>query len=370
MIRGITKNYRGRFALGRRRSRGRSRRHRTARTERRRQDDAAAHHRHRAPRRRRRRCASSVATRTRRRPPAHPIPARLPATGARVLHRLHGHRLPRLRRHPQGDHRSHRAAPARCVGSSTSSASTDVADRKIRKLSGGMRRRVAIAQAMLGRPQLLIFDEPTAGLDPEQRLRFREVVSHVAAERTVLLSTHQTDDVAAALRPRGRPPRRARCGSPARPTSSPTACAGPCVARRPARASDPIVVAHRHRRAPGDRPAPPGRPARRANDRGRLPDARRHPAAAPQGVGMTTLAIPTAAAPPSLGGRCCSSPPSRPGVLSAIPAFVLGIVATVLYHGGVGRRGAVDRSALLQRDDLVGMALGREPRRSSCGRRP
>jgi ABC-2 type transport system ATP-binding protein len=72
----------------------------------------------------------------------------------------------------------------------------DVAGHKIRKLSGGMRRRVAIAQSLLGDPQRLI-DEPTAGLDPEQRLRFREVVSNIAATSTVLLSTHQTDDIAA-----------------------------------------------------------------------------------------------------------------------------------------------------------------------------
>ena len=74
---------------------------------------------------------------------------------------------------------------------------TAVADRKIRKLSGGMRRRVAIAQSLLDHPQLLLLDEPTAGLDPEQRFRLRGVVSEVAADHAVVLSTHQTDDVAA-----------------------------------------------------------------------------------------------------------------------------------------------------------------------------
>jgi len=72
-----------------------------------------------------------------------------------------------------------------------------VRQKKIKALSGGMRRRVALAQALLGDPDLLILDEPTAGLDPEQRLRFRELVGRLGEGRTVLLSTHQTEDVVA-----------------------------------------------------------------------------------------------------------------------------------------------------------------------------
>jgi ABC-2 type transport system ATP-binding protein len=66
---------------------------------------------------------------------------------------------------------------------------------KISKLSGGQRRRLSIAQALIGAPELLILDEPTTGLDPEQRASLRHVVSRLPG--TVLLSTHQTEDVSA-----------------------------------------------------------------------------------------------------------------------------------------------------------------------------
>lgn len=76
----------------------------------------------------------------------------------------------------------------------------DVAGRKLKTFSGGMKRRVGIAQALLNDPQLLIVDEPTAGLDPEERIRFRNLLAASAAGRTVLLSTHILEDVAQTCR--------------------------------------------------------------------------------------------------------------------------------------------------------------------------
>ncbi len=69
------------------------------------------------------------------------------------------------------------------------------ADKKMKKFSGGMLQRVGIAQAMLNNPKILILDEPTAGLDPKERVRFRNIISSLAQNRTVILSTHIVSDI-------------------------------------------------------------------------------------------------------------------------------------------------------------------------------
>ena len=71
------------------------------------------------------------------------------------------------------------------------------ADRKLRTYSGGMKQRVGIAQALLNDPELLIVDEPTAGLDPAERVRFRTLLSSLTADRLIILSTHIIGDVEA-----------------------------------------------------------------------------------------------------------------------------------------------------------------------------
>jgi len=72
---------------------------------------------------------------------------------------------------------------------------SDAADRKLKGFSGGMKRRVGIAQALINDPKVLIVDEHTAGLDPEERIRFRNLLVDLAADRVVILSTHIVEDI-------------------------------------------------------------------------------------------------------------------------------------------------------------------------------
>ncbi|MBZ9607286.1 ABC transporter ATP-binding protein [Clostridium estertheticum] len=73
----------------------------------------------------------------------------------------------------------------------------DVANKKVKSFSGGMRRRVGIAQAILNDPKILIFDEPTAGLDPKERIRFSNIISAMSKDKIVILSTHILSDIEA-----------------------------------------------------------------------------------------------------------------------------------------------------------------------------
>jgi ABC-2 type transport system ATP-binding protein len=92
----------------------------------------------------------------------------------------------------------------------------DARKRPLGGYSGGMKQRVGIAQALLSDPQLLIVDEPTAGLDPEERVRFRNLLSDLSGERIVILSTHIVSDVEAAATQIAliRQGRLLRCGAP------------------------------------------------------------------------------------------------------------------------------------------------------------
>ena len=73
----------------------------------------------------------------------------------------------------------------------------DVADKKVKTFSGGMKRRIGIAQAIINEPRILILDEPTAGLDPKERIRFSNIISDMGKDKIVLLSTHIVSDIEA-----------------------------------------------------------------------------------------------------------------------------------------------------------------------------
>ncbi|WP_277935460.1 ABC transporter ATP-binding protein [Parablautia muri] len=74
---------------------------------------------------------------------------------------------------------------------------SDVADKKVKTFSGGMKRRIGIAQAIINEPKILILDEPTAGLDPKERIRFSNIISDMGKDKVVLLSTHIVSDIEA-----------------------------------------------------------------------------------------------------------------------------------------------------------------------------
>ena len=150
--------------------------------------------------------------------------------------------------------------------------------KRVSALSGGQRRRLAIAQALMGDPTLVVLDEPTTGLDPEQRASLRGLLSEQARTSGVLLATHQTEDVVRAVRPGHRPRRRRRLLRRHRPRPR-RHRRRPGLGRQRAQRRSAQLLADRLGRGPLDRRhSPARRPRRRAGGGGRVsPHARNHP---------------------------------------------------------------------------------------------
>ena len=177
---------------------------------------------------------------------------------------------------------------------------SDLSGKKVSKLSGGQKRRVGLAQSLIGDPRLLVLDEPTTGLDPAQRADLRRTLSVAAGRCAVLLSTHQTEDVAALCE---------RVVVLAAGQVRFDGAVSDLIATAEGQvwlADDPgprrtRQLAHRYRPAPrGRRPATAGRRPGRAHPRGRLPpDARSR---RPLGARCTGLS-PRTLFPPPLSAR-------------------------------------------------------------------
>ena len=192
---------------------------------------------------------------------------------------------------------------------------SDLGAKRIRAMSGGQRRRVSLAQALLGSPPVLILDEPTTGVDPEQRVVLRTVLAELARTSVVVLSTHQTEDVAALCErvivlDRGR----VRYDGPVTDLTG-QAAGRVWLADEPDPAASGLL-ADRHRPVPQRRRPRPGRGrARRAVPRRRVPAAARRVTGARdrRGGGVMTATL-TFGPPASLrraGPRSPRSPPGR-----------------------------------------------------------
>lgn len=105
-------------------------------------------------------------------------------TGRRFLHYMGA-----LKKIPKDD------LPGEMERAAASVNLTSVIDRRISTYSGGMKQRLLIAQAVMGQPKILIMDEPTAGLDPEERVRIREYIHHIAEGKIILVATHVVSDI-------------------------------------------------------------------------------------------------------------------------------------------------------------------------------